>query len=160
MTPLQRRRVEDLRKVRELCERSGGRISLTHVEGSPIHRIGLLIRAATAGSVAYPHTKANRVGVEIDLPARFPFERPAARITTPILHPNVWSSGQICFGAKWIATQGLDLVVRQIVAIVTFDPLVLNAASPANGEALRWYQGTLRRHPRAFPTDRLAEYLQ
>ncbi|MBV8189079.1 MAG: hypothetical protein JO339_17690 [Alphaproteobacteria bacterium] len=119
-----------------------------------------MIRAATAGSSAYPHTKASQIGVEINLPARFPFERPAARITTPILHPNVGSSGHICFGTKWIPTHGLDLVVRQIVDIVTFDPMVSNPLSPANGVAAAWYQIAVRRHPRAFPTDRLAELLR
>jgi ubiquitin-protein ligase len=133
---------------------------VTHTDGSPIHRIGLLIRAATAGSSAYPLMKANRIGVEIDLPARFPFERPAARITTPILHPNVGRSGNICFGSTWIPTHGLDLVVRQIVDIVTFDPAVSNPSSPLNGAAASWYRDALRRHPRAFPTDRLAELLR
>ena len=40
MSPLQRRRAEDLRKVYGLCDRSGGRISVTKVDGNPIHRIG------------------------------------------------------------------------------------------------------------------------
>ena len=159
MSPLQRRRAEDLRKVYGLCDRSGGRISVTKVDGNPIHRIGLLIRATTACSIDYPRRVVKQVGVEIDLPTRFPFERPAARITTPILHPNVYVSGQICFGEKWIPTQGLDLVVRQIVAIVTFDPLVLNAASPANPIARDWYRTAVVHHRRAFPTDRLGAML-
>jgi len=159
MTPLQLRRVQDLRCVQELAARSGGRIVVTGADGNPIQRIGLAIRAITAPSAAYPQARTDRIGVEIMLPARFPFEPPAARITTPILHPNVWPNGTICLGSKWIPTQGLDLLVRRIVSIVTFDPLVLNAASPANGAALNWYLTAVRRFPSAFPTDRLAERL-
>jgi hypothetical protein len=31
-----------------------------------------------------------------------------AAIRTPILHPNVYSSGQICLGVTWMPTLGLD----------------------------------------------------
>ncbi|HUN41595.1 MAG TPA: ubiquitin-conjugating enzyme E2 [Acetobacteraceae bacterium] len=160
MSPLQQRRILDLRKVQDLARKSGGRISITCVDGNPIHRIGLSIRATTAGSPAYPRAKVEQIGVEIELPARFPFQAPGARVTTQIFHPNIWSHGQICFGTKWIATEGLDLLVRRIVTIVTFDPLVTNPASPANAAASEWYQAAVRRHPRAFPTDRLAEQLR
>ena len=157
--PLALRRQGDVQKVRDLASRSGGRIVVTRCEGSPVSRVALAIHAVTAPSAAYPQAQARRVDVEVLLPARFPFEAPAARVTTPILHPNVWPGGNICLGATWLPTQGLDLLVRRIVAIVTFDPLVLNEASPANRVALEWYREARRRHPAAFPTDRLLEQL-
>jgi len=160
MSALRQRRAEDLRKVRDLAARSGGRIAVTRVVGDPVTQIGLLIRATTAGSAAYPRARATRTDVVVDLPARFPFEAPIARVVSPILHPNIWKNGQICFGTVWIPTHGLDLLVRRIVSIVTFNPSELNPRSPANGATLAWYQDTLRRNPGAFPTDRLAEELR
>ncbi len=160
MSPQQKRRVLDLQKIQHLTQRSGGRVAVIRTDGDPIHRIGLRIDAVTAGSAHYPLAKARGIGVEINLPARFPFQPPSARITTPILHPNVFSNGAMCLGTKWLPTEGLDLLVRRIVAIVTFDPRVVNPASPANPAAASWYQEAVRRNPRAFPTDRLAEQLQ
>jgi hypothetical protein len=160
MSALRQRRVEDLRKVQDLARRSGGRIAITRVDGDPIQKITLLIRANTVGSAAYPQTREDRIGVVIELPARFPFEPPIARVVTPILHPNIWSNGQICFGTVWIKTHGLDLLVRRIVAIVTFDRDGVNPDSVANSAAMNWYRSALPRHPGAFPTDRLAEQLR
>jgi len=47
------------------------------------------------------------------------------------------------------------LLVKRIVKIVTYDPAVLNAASPANSEALNWYNRMIQSYPSAFPTDSL-----
>jgi hypothetical protein len=91
--------------------------------------------------------------VTIDLPSRYPLTAPTAAIRTPILHPNVYSSGQICLGVTWIPTFGLDFLVKRIIQIITFDPAILNEKSPANGEALSWYRDAVRRHAHAFPTD-------
>src|ERR1700756_2375841 len=32
-------------------------------------------------------------------------------IKTPIFHPNVFPSGQICLGGRWLPTESLDLLV-------------------------------------------------
>jgi ubiquitin-protein ligase len=73
-------------------------------------------------------------------------------IKTPIIHPNVYTSGVVCLGTKWLPTQGLDLLVGRLAQIVTFDPNVLNGQSPANRDALSWYESQRRRHPKDFPT--------
>jgi LSD1 subclass zinc finger protein len=57
---------------------------------------------------------------------------------------------------KWIPSFGLDLLARRIAQIVTFDPAILNEASPANVEALAWYRQARKEHPSAFPTDTLS----
>jgi DNA-directed RNA polymerase subunit RPC12/RpoP len=93
--------------------------------------------------------------VKIELLSRYPFQEPSATITTPVYHPNVYSSGKICFGAKWMPTQGLDLLVRRIIQIITFDKDILNEKSPANAQALHWYRDLIRSNPSAFPTERL-----
>lgn len=33
--------------------------------------------------------------------------------------------------------------------------MILNAGSPANGQALNWYTSAVKKHPGAFPTDKL-----
>jgi len=45
------------------------------------------------------------------------------------------------------------LLVKRIVQIVTFDPVILNEQSPANTGALTWYRRALREHPNSFPTE-------
>jgi ubiquitin-protein ligase len=159
-SPQQRRRMLDLEKVQQLAQRSGGRVRVVRTEGNPLHRLVVHIDAITAGSTLYPMTKRRGVDVVIVLPARFPFEPPSVQVTSPIVHPNVWSGGMVCLGTKWQPTEGLDRLLQRVVRIVTFDPTVVNPASAANGSAAQWYRELRARRPGAFPTDRLAEVLR
>ena len=109
----------------------------------------------TVASSRYPLEVQTKTTVVIQLANRYPLQEPTANIITPIYHPNVYSSGKICFGQKWLPTEGLDLLVKRIVKIVTYDPAILNGASPANREALSWYNSAIKAHPSAFPTDDL-----
>ena len=70
-----------------------------------------------------------------------------------MFHPNVYPSGLVCLGAKWLPSEGMDLFVRRIVRLLAFDPLIVNVHSVANGAALRWYLAARARYPAAFPTD-------
>jgi LSD1 subclass zinc finger protein len=149
------RRDQDIQKLRDLQRQSRDRIRVTRVSGHPIDTIDLELQIKTAPSKLYPKNVQNVTHLSISLPARYPFIEPTVTIKTPIHHPNVYSSGRICLGMKWIPSFGLDLLVRRIVQIVTFDPTILNEKSPANGEALKWYRETLLADPSAFPTDSL-----
>lgn len=153
MSAFAERRTQDLDKLREMDRISGGRVKVASATGNPISKLLLELHYKTAGSTRYPTETQSVTKVAIDLPARYPFTEPTAKILTPIYHPNVYSSGQICFGMKWLPSQGLDLLVQRIIQIITFDPLILNEKSPANGAALTWYRDTLRKHQSAFPTD-------
>jgi ubiquitin-protein ligase len=146
---------QDLRKLDELSKSTGGRIKVKSRSGNPVNRIVVDIEYPTAPSQEYPKKIQKITEVRIDLLSRYPFQEPSATITTPIYHPNVYGSGKICFGKKWLPTQGLDLLIKRVVQIVTFDSTVLNEESPANGLALRWYRETIKKFPEAFPTDRL-----
>jgi predicted Zn finger-like uncharacterized protein len=147
------RRRNDVAKLRELAGQSNGRISVDHVTGNPPHTIELSLRFNTAPSRSYPTNVQKVTKVKISLPARYPFTGPQAFIDTPIFHPNVFSSGQICLGSKWIPTENLELLVRRIIQILVFDPSIVNEQSPANMEALSWYQSTKHAHPMKFPSD-------
>ena len=146
---------QDLRKIEELSRTLGGRINLKSTHGNPVNRIVLELDYPTAPSQDYPAVVQKKTEVKIELLSRYPFQEPSAIITTPIYHPNVFSSGKICLGAKWLPSQGLDLLVKKIIQIIIFDETILNEASPANGQALSWYKSVIRKNPAAFPTDKL-----
>jgi ubiquitin-protein ligase len=146
---------QDLRKIDELSKSIDGRVKVKSISGNPVNRIILEIDYPTAPSNDFPNKIQQKTEVKIELLSRYPFQEPSATITTPVYHPNVYSSGKICLGTKWLPTQGLDLLVRRIIQIITFDATILNERSPANGEALSWYRTAVRKHPNAFPTDKL-----
>lgn len=155
MSAFAERVLQDLRKIQELSEATGNRVHVVSKSGNPANKITIELDYPTAPSSSYPSEVQNKTKVSIELLSRYPFQEPNAVIKTPVYHPNVYDSGKICFGTKWLPTQGLDLLVRRIIQIITFDPMILNAASPANRSALSWYEKAVRKHPHAFPTDKL-----
>ena len=155
MTASAERRRQDLGRLESLCASSGGRLLFLSRKGDPAHEFTIEIRCRTAGSDRYPAESVARSSVRISLPARYPFDAPTAEVLTPAFHPNVYPSGRICFGTRWLPTEGLDLLVRRIGQILTFDPAVLNVGSPANPTAVSWYLSVRARNPQAFPTDTL-----
>jgi hypothetical protein len=143
----------DLERLRALAAASGGRIGLV---GTPAPgRFVLELGYATAGSREYPTVDQTRTRLVIDLPARYPFQPPIATVMTPIFHPNVHPSGVVCLGGKWLPSEGMDLFVRRVARLLTFDPQLVNVHSAANPDALFWYLDGLRRHPGAFPSERI-----
>jgi ubiquitin-protein ligase len=153
MSAFDERRVQDVQKLRQLAEQVPTRLKIGRVSGAPPNQIDIELHFKTAPSRQYPGTVQDVTRVTIDLPSRYPLTAPTAAIRTPILHPNVYSSGQICLGVTWMPTLGLDFLVKRIVQIITFDPAILNEKSPANTDALSWYRDAVRCHAHAFPTD-------
>jgi ubiquitin-protein ligase len=153
MTAFDERRDQDVQKLRYLQKQSHDRIRVTRVSGRPPSEVEVELHFRTVPSKQYPRAVQDVTRLAISLPARYPFVEPAVSVKTPILHPNIYTSGRICLGIKWIPSFGLDLLVRRIVQIVTYDPTILNEASPANGDALRWYQKARSADASAFPTD-------
>jgi hypothetical protein len=150
------RREADIERVRALAAASGGRLGLVALPAPGSPRFVLDLDYVTAGSRRYPAERQPRSRVAIELAARHPFEPPVARVLTPVFHPNVFASGIVCQGSKWLPSEGMDLFVRRIVRLLAFDPLLTNPGSAANGLAAQWYAAALRAHPEAFPTDRAA----
>jgi ubiquitin-protein ligase len=154
MSALDDRRREDLKKLRELVATSAGKLAIVETHGDPMHSVTLELRYDTAVSEKYPATKGDCIRATIALAARYPMQEPTINLSPVVYHPNVFTSGRVCLGTKWLPTQGLDLLVRRLVQIITFDPAVLGEGSPANRAALDWYRGAQRRHPKSFPTER------
>jgi len=149
------RREADLVRLRELAAQSAGRLELLEAPARSGLPIRLALRCRTAASSAYPQSRQDGVTLRIDLPSRYPFERPVLTVESRIFHPNIFASGVICQGEKWLAGEGLDLLVKRIARLVTFDPAHVNPASAANRTAAAWYLQQRGRTPEAFPTDRL-----
>lgn len=160
MTAAAERRHQDCARLQAMCAASDGRLRLIARSGDPPADLTIELACRSALSEEYPGRWVDRVRARIQLPARYPFQPPLVMLDPPIFHPNVYASGQVCLGAKWIPTEGLDLLVRRVAQIVTFDASVLNVHSPANSTAAQWYRTAMVRSPSAFPTDRLGFLLQ
>ena len=147
------RREADLARLRELAGQSAGRLSLLEAPSRSGRPIRLRIDCRTAGSAGFPQAQQAGVTLRVDLPARYPFERPVLTVESPIFHPNIFASGVICQGDKWLPGEGLDLLVKRIIRLVTFDPGHVNPASAANRAAAAWYLQQRSKTPWLFPTD-------
>ena len=152
MNPLEERRRQDLAKITKLGERSRGRIVISEIKGAPLDEVTLTLTYTTAPSPKYPEDSRAATRVRIILGARYPFQEPAVEALDPLFNPNVYVSGRFCLGAKWLPTEGLDLLVLRLVKILTFDPEIVSDRSPANAEAALWYNATRLAHPTAFPS--------
>jgi hypothetical protein len=150
------RREVDVERVRRLAVASGGRVGIVTLPAAGRPRFVLDLRYATVGSQRYPAERQASSRIAIDLAPRHPFQPPVTTVLTPVFHPHVFDSGLVCIGAKWLPSEGMDLFVLRVVRLLAFDPLLMNPFSIANGAANAWYQGALKRHPEAFPTDAAA----
>jgi len=146
----------DVELLKALAAASRGRVEFECLPTEARPELVSVFSCITAGSLRYPQQRESRVVVHVALPERYPFVAPVATVRTPIYHPNVYPSGIICLGTRWIAAQGLDIFVQRLLRLVTFDPLLINTASPANREAASWYEARRREFPGAFPSDRFA----
>ncbi len=146
------RRKNDLDKLHELQSRLPRALQILGVTGDPPRSIKLRIRIPTARNANYPQEKQEVNEVEIVLPENYPFPPgPIVNFTTPIWNPNVYISGKWCFG-DWKITENLELFVARLMKVIALDPTIVNPASPANGEAARWYVRLEGLRPDLFPT--------
>jgi ubiquitin-protein ligase len=138
-TPRDRRLQSDHEKVKKLSAESGGTLKLLRATGSPptsyvieYHCPSLVKDSSGNTSIREQHQ------VEINLGANYPFEKPAARMLTPVFNPHVFTTHAICLGVVWSAAETLDTLILRIGALLQLDPKVLNPHSPANSEAEEW----------------------
>jgi len=150
-----KRRQEDVAKLRDLQSEFRDVVSVTRTVGNPVSLVDMEIKIETARSTRFPDEKQFVNAVQIELPARYPFQQPNVTVTTPIWNPNIFTSGVICLGQKWIPTHNLALLVQRVMQILALDPTIINLASPANADAGKWYSEASRRSPSLFPTVKL-----
>jgi ubiquitin-protein ligase len=148
----QLRRTQDQQLLISLFGRSNGELSAKGKLDTHSDRVHLQLRLPTAANTQYPQDVQHLCEIEIQLPLRYPFAPPTAKVLSPLWHPNVFTNGNICLGTRWQTTEGLDLFVARIVKLLIYDPLLVNLQSMAHAEAGRWYNQALKLHPQAFPT--------
>ena len=155
MNPLAQRRIQDVAKIARLETRTRGRITITETVDTPPSEIVISIGYRTVPTPRYPAEVRDKTRIRVVLGARYPFQEPAVEILDPIYNPNIYPSGRVCLGTKWLATEGLDLVVLRVAKILTFDPDTVNERAPANMEAAMWFKAMIELHPEAFPTEKI-----
>lgn len=155
MNAFNARREEDVAKLKALELATHGRIRVVEHTGSPISKILLKLLVRTAADDKYPAKTISEVDAAIQLGARYPFDEPAISISTKVFNPNIYTSGRVCLGSKWIATEYLDLLAKRLFKILAFDEGIINTSSAANGDAARWYIKARASHPGDFPSDSL-----
>jgi ubiquitin-protein ligase len=149
------RRIQDLEKLKFLCLQSHGKLIIRKTSGNPISKIEIESKFNAVPDSSYPSKVSNSIIFTIELLSKYPFVEPVVHINSKIYHPNIYTSGRICLGQKWLPTDKLDLFVKRILSIITYDANVLNLSSPANGEAANWYKSAYQKNPKLFPTDKL-----
>ena len=138
----------DIQKIKTLSEKTGGKVSLISSSNLKIE-LSFKYKTVKNGSGA----TVNSANAEIALSSRYPFAEPKVKFLSEVFHPNVYDSGQVCLGTKWLPTEGLDLLVERLIKILIFDATILNTASPASSSALNWYRKKAATDRGFFPTD-------
>jgi ubiquitin-protein ligase len=146
------RRDQDQASLDALLVRARGELSAETRLNCRAPKIALRLNLPTLASASLPPAWQASCGLEIQLPARYPFEPPSARVIGKMWHPNVFINGNICVGSRWQATEGLDLFVARIARLLVFDPMLVNLNSVANQAAAIWYRAALNTHAQDFPS--------
>lgn len=79
--------------------------------------------------------------VVIKLLPEYPDQPPLAKFTSrPILyHPHVFGNGVVCVGG-YSPDEGLAVFCLRLAKYIQFQPHLINTKSPANKEALKWFE--------------------
>lgn len=109
--------------------------------------------------------------LEVRVPPSYPWDAiPDFRFQNPVpFHPHIWPNGRICWGTSTVPQPDLALAdwVRAVIEYLQYnqDPgsaLRINPDSPANPEALRWWQqnrNSLRRYVPPIDMGRLRRWV-
>jgi ubiquitin-protein ligase len=139
--PRTTRLMQEYRRLSEWCAAQRGAVTLLGTEGSPPVRYTLQFACQSPSRIAGGQAHlTDRHTVIFVLPAMYPMRQPMVAVTTPVVHPNIWTSGQVCLGGFWSAGATLDQLAAQMWRILVWDPSVTDPDSAANGEAANWYR--------------------
>lgn len=149
----------DINKINELARISNNKIRIVRTVGNPVNQIDIELRFVTIPSKEYPTKKQLSTHVKIELLSNYPFSPPKATFSPMVFHPNVYPSGLVCLGSKWMSTEFLDLLVKRLLQILVYDPTVIDVHSAANKEAAGWYQAMAQSNSQMFPTENIKDIL-
>jgi ubiquitin-protein ligase len=144
----------DLEQVKRLLARPQAQGVISLVEAAS------RLRPKWRFAVALEHQHGREeLELILECNARYPLSAPTAKLSVGVQHPNVFSSGVICLGTRWSASEGLDLYLLRILRLLCFDPLLVNLQSAANASGAQWYRHAQSRSPTAFPSPSFARVM-
>lgn len=142
----------DYDKVQTLVARSDF-VKIAGTQGSPPYEyvIQFTCRGVEKLNGDQPiHREDHRV--KIELGPNYPIEKPGLRWLTPIYHPNISGSGNVCIGSGW-ASGGryLDDLVIYLAQMVRYEGEDMTFSGDAfNKEAYMW----AKRNKQLLPVDK------
>ena len=148
MSIREKRLENDFKELTAFVNNSGGKLAIISTQGQPPHQyvIEYHCRGIEKLQETEPFFRTNH-SVEIDLGINYPKEMPTAKFLTPIFHPNVFSSLNVCLGSYWTMAETLTELVLRIGKIIQYANDVLNLNSPANSDAKNWAENNMLRFP-------------
>ncbi len=132
----ERRLKRDIELLENLQERSK-HIAIEFI-GNPIHRF--MVTYTCTGVYRDDETKEIRRStfhqMEISIDEEYPRIRPHFRWLTPIFHPNIDPSGNICISDAWDISISISEFVVNVGAMIQYDRY--NSQNAINPEAAAW----------------------
>ncbi|XP_061668799.1 ubiquitin-conjugating enzyme E2 T isoform X1 [Syngnathoides biaculeatus] len=87
------------------------------------------LRAQILGSAGTPY-EGGVFSLELKIPERYPFEPPKIRFLTPIYHPNIDTSGRICYEALKLPPKGAWRPSLNLSTLLTSIQLLMAEPNP------------------------------
>ena len=143
MPTVREQRLEiDYERLQQLVLQSGGRIAVEHAEGRPPDRYILRLRGRGVERLDDQQQPVLRDThrIRVLLPARYPLDRPRIKMLTPIFHPHVWPTSEVCIGSDMLPGETIEVLIRRLLALVQFDPRYFDFSSVAHQKAATWAQ--------------------
>ncbi len=156
MASVREQRLEtDYRRLQALVAKSQGSITIEFAEGSPPDRYIINLRGRGVEKLDANERPVLRSEhrVRIYMPPRYPLDRVRVKMLTPIFHPHVWPTSEVCIGSDLLPGETLDILVKRLLALVKFDPRYFDFQSVAHQKAATWAQKNLT----IFPFDEVEE---
>jgi len=150
MSVRQKRLQNEFQSVSELVNQSGGSLTIVSTEGNPPYEYVIEYRCR---GIEYldgnePVFRTTHQ-VSIHLGSNYPNEVPDVNFITPIFHPNIWRSLEVCLGSYWTMAETIPELIIRIGKLIQYSKDVLNLNSPANSDAKRWAENNMS----LFPVD-------
>lgn len=140
-------------RLKAWCAERAHAVTLLKAEGSPPTRYELRFLCDSPMDLGAngKHSLSSSQTLHFQLGGNYPFQAPTVIVSTKVVHPNIWTSGQVCLGHYWTAQRSLDQLADMMWRVLVWDHDVTNPDSAANGIAARWYS----EHRALAPFDRL-----
>lgn len=153
MSVREKRLTNDFKELSDFVANSGGSLRIVSTAGNPPYEYVIEYRCKGIEKLQGDNpVYRNTHQVKIKLGSNYPKQKPDATFLTPIFHPNVWPSRDVCLGDYWTPSETLTQLVLRIGKIIQYSKDVLNLGSSANSSAKSWASNKMS----LFPIDHQA----